>query len=105
MCGVAAHSRWRPAPSDLYTPAMAKATVALIVLALSWTAQGQTTKSIPPPPAQQPGAPPAGFAAPDGYSPIPQWAGQTKAPRVPVSVPYDVEVVSTGITNGYSIEF
>ena len=105
ICGVSTISRWRPVPSDLYTPAMAKATVALIVLALSWTAQAQTTKSIPRPPAQQPGAPPAGSAAPDGYSPIPQWAGQTKAPRVPVSVPYDAEVVSTGIANGYAIEF
>jgi aldose sugar dehydrogenase len=84
---------------------MAKVTAALIVLVLAWTAQAQTTKSVPRPPAQQPGAPPAGSAAPDGYSPIPQWAGQTKAPRVPVSVPYDVEVVATGITNGYSIEF
>jgi aldose sugar dehydrogenase len=92
-------------PRDLYTPPMAKVTAALIVLVLAWTAQAQTTKPVPRPPAQQPGAPPAGSAAPDGYSPIPQWAGQTKAPRVPVSVPYDVEVVATGITNGYSIEF
>src|SRR5262245_47631982 len=83
----------------------------LIASALVWAAHAQTTPpqqpaSIPRPPAQQPGTqPPGESAAPDGYSPIPQWAGQTKAPRVAVSVPYVVEVVSTGIANGYSIEF
>jgi glucose/arabinose dehydrogenase len=84
----------------------------LIASALASAAPAQTPPqqpvavSIPRPPAQQPGAqPPGESAAPDGYSPIPQWAGQTKAPRVAVSVPYVVEVVSTGIANGYSIEF
>src|SRR5688572_30856170 len=82
------------------------ALVICIASALAWTAYAQQTKpSIPRPPAQQPGAPPAGSAAADGYSPIPQWAGQTKAPRVAVSLPYTTEVVSTGIANGYSIEF
>ena len=76
-----------------------------VASALAWTVHAQTSRSIPRPPAQQPGAPPAGSAAPDGYSPIPEWAGQTHAPRVSVSVPYATEVVSTGITNGYSIEF
>ena len=71
--------------------------------ALAWTVHAQTTRPLPRPPAQQPGAPPAGSAAADGYSPIPQWAGQTKAPRVAVSVPYTTEGVSTGIANGYSI--
>ena len=75
-----------------------------MAFALAWTLHAQTTP-LPRPPAQQPGAPPAGSAAPDGYSPIPQWAGQTKAPRVAVSLPYVVETVSTGIANGYSIEF
>ena len=76
-----------------------------IVVTLALTAYAQTKKPVPRPPAQQPGAPPAGSAAADGYSPIPEWAGQTKAPRVSVSVPFAVEVVSTGIANGYSIEF
>jgi glucose/arabinose dehydrogenase len=78
--------------------------VVFVACALALTVQAQT-KSIPRPPAQQPGAPPAGSAAPDGYSPIPQWAGQTKAPRVAVSLPYTTEVVSTGIVGGYAIEF
>jgi glucose/arabinose dehydrogenase len=73
--------------------------------ALAWTAHAQTTKPIPRPPAQKPGAPPEGSAAPDGYSPIPEWAGQTHAPRVAVSVPYAMEDFATGIANGYSIEF
>lgn len=76
------------------------------MVALGCAVHAQTTKLIPRPPAQQPGVqPPGESAAPDGYSPIPQWAGQTKAPRVAVSVPYAVEVVSTGIASGYSIEF
>ena len=79
--------------------------VVLLASALTWTVHAQTTRPLPRPPAQQPGAPPAGSAAADGYSPIPQWAGQTKAPRVSVSVPFTTEVVSTGIANGYSIEF
>ena len=78
---------------------------AFIAAALAWTVHAQTTRSIPRPPAQQPGEPPAGSASPDGYSPSPEWAGQTHAPRVPVSLPFTAEVVATGIANGYSIEF
>ena len=77
----------------------------VIVSVLVWTLHAQTTRSLPRPPAPPPNAPPAGSAAPDGYSPIPQWAGQTHAPRVAVSVPYVVEEVATGIANGYAIEF
>ena len=81
-----------------------------MVVVLACTSYAQTTgaptrHSIPRPPAQKPGAPPDGSAAPDGYSPIPEWAGQTHAPRVAVSVPYAVETVASGIANGYSIEF
>ena len=66
----------------------------------------QTGRPTPPrPPAQQPGAPQNGSAAPDGYAPIPEWAGQTHAPRVQVSVPYQVETVATGIMGGYAIDF
>ena len=79
--------------------------VVVTAVAFGLASYAQTTKSIPRPPAQKPGAPPDGSAAPDGYSPIPAWAGQTHAPRVAVSVPYAVETVATGIANGYSIEF
>src|SRR5688572_9927543 len=83
---------------------------AVFAVALTCAVHAQTTgaparQSIPRPPAQKPGAPPDGSAAPDGYSPIPEWAGQTHAPRVAVSVRYAVETVSSGIANGYSIEF
>jgi glucose/arabinose dehydrogenase len=78
---------------------------ALLASVPAWTLDAQTAPPIPRPPAQERGAPPAGSTAPDGYAPIPEWAGQTRAPRVSVSVPYDVEVVSTGIANGYSIDF
>jgi glucose/arabinose dehydrogenase len=79
----------------------------LVVFALlcGLTVYAQTKRFIPRPPPQQPGAPPAGSIAPDGYSPIPEWAGQTRAPRVAVSAPYTAEVLATGISNGYSIEF
>jgi aldose sugar dehydrogenase len=79
--------------------------VAALALAVAWQAHAQTTKALPRPPAQKAGAPPDGSAAPDGYSPIPEWAGQTHAPRVALSVPYAVETFATGIANGYSIEF
>jgi glucose/arabinose dehydrogenase len=64
----------------------------------------QTARPIPRPPAQEQGAPPAGSAAPDGYAPIPEWLGQTRAPRVATSLPYEVETVASGIVGGYSIE-
>ena len=79
--------------------------VAVIAISVAWQGRAQTTRAIPRPPAQKPGAPPEGSAAPDGYSPIPEWAGQTHAPRVAVSVPSAVETFATGIANGYSIEF
>jgi glucose/arabinose dehydrogenase len=79
--------------------------VGVMAVALAWTLDAQTAQSIPRPPAQKPGAPPDGSAAPDGYSPIPAWAGQTRAPRVAVSVPYATETFASGIANGYSIEF
>jgi glucose/arabinose dehydrogenase len=79
-------------------------TLAALAALHAWGAGAQTARSIPRPPAQEPGAPPAGTAAPDGYAPIPEWLGQTRAPRV-ASVPYEVETVATGIVGGYSIDF
>src|SRR6185436_10861715 len=90
-----------------FTPVRRLSILLVVVLASAQALSliAQTAKPIPRPPAQQPGAPPAGSAAPDGYSPIPEWAGQTKAPRVAVSVPYEVETVATGINGGYAIDF
>ena len=43
----------------------------------------QQVRPAPRPPAQAPGParPEDGSAAPDGYAPIPEWLGQTRAPR------------------------
>src|SRR6185503_2825634 len=65
----------------------------------------QDARRVPRPPAQQPGAPPAGSVAPDGYAPIPEWAGQTRAPRPASTAAYDVETVATGIANGFGFQF
>ena len=64
-------------------------------------AQAQT---IPRPPAQTAGAA-AGTTAPDGYAPIPQWAGQTRAPVPSVTASYRVETVAQGIRGGFSFHF
>jgi glucose/arabinose dehydrogenase len=58
-------------------------------------------RAIPRPPAQPPGTPEDGSAAPDGYSPIPQWAGQTRAPKPAKSEQVQVETVASGIAGGY----
>jgi glucose/arabinose dehydrogenase len=60
---------------------------------------------IPRPPAQDPGGPEAGSIAPDGYAPIPQWAGQTRAPRPSKSAAYAVESVASGLSGGFSFHF
>jgi glucose/arabinose dehydrogenase len=68
----------------------------------------QTARVVPRPPPQQPptpGTPPAGTTAPDGYAPIPEWAGQTRAPRPAATMAYDVETVASGITNGFGFHF
>jgi glucose/arabinose dehydrogenase len=83
---------------------------AALVLALS-TASARTQapsasdRVVPRPPAQQPGAPPAGSAAPDGYTPLPQWLGQTRAPRAARTHAYTVETVVSGIGGGFSFHF
>ncbi len=67
----------------------------------------QSARVIPRPPAQNPNAPAgeAGSAAPDGYQPIPQWAGQTHAPRAEKTAAYDVETVATGLMGAFSFHF
>ena len=67
-------------------------------------AQGRV---IPRPPAPPPGAntAEAGSAAPDGYAPIPQWAGQTRAPHPTRSESFSVETVATGLAGAFSFHF
>ncbi len=93
----------------------------MIVLGLTIAASigpsAQTPRVVPRPPAQPPGATPAGSTAPDGYAPVPEWAGQTRAranaPRARAQLRFaggsrslfDVETVATGIMNGFAFHF
>ncbi len=67
-------------------------------------AEAQNIRPAPRPPAQT-GTPPNESAAPDGYAPIPEWAGQTRAPRPAKTVGYSVETVAEGFTGAFSFNF
>jgi glucose/arabinose dehydrogenase len=66
--------------------------------------RAQGARTIPRPPADPPGSPRPedGSAAPDGYAPLPQWLGQTRAPVPQQTVPYAVETVAQGISGPFS---
>src|SRR5213595_1657517 len=76
----------------------------LLTLAMMTTAVFAQERSVPRPPAQAQSAN-AGTTAFDGYAPIPQWAGQTRAPIPAVRVRYKVETVAKGIHGGFSFHF
>jgi aldose sugar dehydrogenase len=67
----------------------------------------QTAQLIPRPPAPAPGPPRPedGSAAPDGYSPIPQWLGQTRAPHPAKTAAYRVETVAEGLSGAFCFDF
>jgi glucose/arabinose dehydrogenase len=67
----------------------------------------QTVRAVPRPPAQAPGPPKPedGSAAPDGYAPLPEWLGQTRAPRAAKTAAYDVETVVEGLTGAFCFSF
>ena len=66
----------------------------------------QTARTIPRPPAQAgPPQPEDGSAAPDGYSPIPQWLGQTRAPHPLQTAAYSIETVADGFTGAFCFDF
>jgi aldose sugar dehydrogenase len=79
--------------------------VCLVVSASSVVAQ--TVRAIPRPPAQAPGPPKPedGSLAPDGYAPIPEWLGQTRAPRPAKTAAYDVETVAEGLSGAFCFTF
>lgn len=81
------------------------ASLALIVGAAGIGAQ--TTRVVPRPPAQAPGPPPpeAGSAAPDGYAPIPDWLGQTRAPKPAKTADYRMEDVASGLMGAFCFNF
>src|SRR5438094_2222436 len=67
----------------------------------------QPVRAVPRPPAQAPGPPKPedGSAAPDGYAPIPEWLGQTRAPRPANIAAYDVETLAEGLSGAFCFSF
>jgi glucose/arabinose dehydrogenase len=73
--------------------------------ALGAVVMNAQTKSVPRPPAQQPGQPPPGeSAAPDGYAPVPLWLGQTRASAPAKTEMFSVQTFAEGL-NGASLAF
>jgi glucose/arabinose dehydrogenase len=46
-----------------------------------------------------------GSAAPDGYAPLPEWLGQTRASRAAKTAAYDVETVAEGFAAAFCFSF
>jgi len=65
----------------------------------------QTVRTIPRPPAQTAGAPTTESASPDGYAPIPEWPGQTRAPHAAKTAAYKVETVAEGLNGAFCFSF
>jgi glucose/arabinose dehydrogenase len=65
----------------------------------------QSIRAIPRPPLPMPGAPAEGSLAPDGYQPLPQWLGQTRAPLPAKTVAYDVETYASGLNASFTFNF
>lgn len=91
-------------------------TSAIVVAALASTipALAQNTPAAPerdiwatevPRPAARPPTDADGSAAPDGYAPIPEWAGQTRAPRAARTEAFEIQTVVSGIGGGFSFHF
>src|SRR5437867_11488625 len=80
---------------------------ALLLAAGATEMAAQPARVAPRPPAQAPGPPKPedGSAAPDGYAPIPQWLGQTRAPRPARTAEFDVETVATGFNGAFCFTF
>ena len=78
--------------------------VGAVCLAAGAVLAGQA-KTVPRPPAQTPGQAPAGeSAAPDGYQPLPQWLGQTRAPAPAKTEAFTVQTFAEGF-NGAAFQF
>jgi glucose/arabinose dehydrogenase len=65
----------------------------------------QSVRAIPRPPLPAPGAPAEGSLAPDGYAPLPQWLGQTRAPRPAKTAAYEVETFAQGLNASFTFNF
>src|SRR5262249_27104768 len=83
-----------------------KVIAAGLVAACGFIGLAQSGKLVPRPPAQTPGQPPPGeSAAPDGYAPIPQWRGQTRAPVPAKTAQFDLQTFAEGLNGGYGLHF
>ena len=71
------------------------------------TIAGQQIRPAPRPPAQAPGPPRPedGSAAPDGYAPIPEWLGQTRAPKPTRVADFVVETAAEGLNGAFCFDF
>jgi glucose/arabinose dehydrogenase len=78
--------------------------IACIALSAGLIAQ---SKVVPRPPALPQGQqPPGESAAPDGYQPLPQWLGQTRAPAPVKTETFTVETFAEGVNfNGAAFQF
>jgi len=84
-----------------------RAAAALLVALSVTVVAAQNIRPVRRPPAQPPGPPKAedGSAAPDGYAPIPEWLGQTRAPRPAQTAAYVVEPVAEGLAGAIAFAF
>ena len=74
--------------------------------ALALASEAPQIPSVPRPPAQAgPPKPEDGSAAPDGYAPIPQWLGQTRAPHPAKTAAYQIETVAEGLSGAFCFDF
>jgi glucose/arabinose dehydrogenase len=67
----------------------------------------QAPRAVPRPPAPPPGPPRPedGSAAPDGYAPIPEWLGQTRAPKPVRAAAFQTETFAQGLMGAFSFNF
>src|SRR2546425_2663204 len=82
--------------------------VCALCVALGGTriAMAQGVRAVLRPPAQAgPPKPEDGSAAPDGYAPIPEWLGQTRAPRAARTAAFAVETVAEGLSGAFCVDF
>jgi glucose/arabinose dehydrogenase len=79
----------------------------ILCAAIGVTARAQGVRPAPRPPAAPPGAanPDAGSAAPDGYAPLPEWLGQTRAPRPATTAAFTIETVAEGLSGAFCFDF
>jgi aldose sugar dehydrogenase len=83
------------------------ASAACLVLCSLGVSAAQAPRAVPRPPAPPPGPPRAedGSAAPDGYAPIPEWMGQTRAPKPAKTAAFQAETFAQGLMGAFSFNF